>query len=147
MAVTTNTNPAATPALNILIPQFLKAMFQPVPAVVVMVLNIKLPRLLVPATNAPATANAVMIRLLPLAYQVPAPFINYAKPAVNPPALMKATANMVLPKSAMAAADIAPSAKRPVIIIALTGLPSLKPQCAKATPTVSLSKKTTSALS
>ena len=147
MAVTTNTNPAATPAPNILILLFLRATFLPVLAAAATVSNTKLPKPPAPTTNVPETVNAVMIRLLPLAYQVPAPFINYAKPAVNPPALMKATANMVLPKSAMAVADIAPSAKRPVITIALTGLPSLKPQCAKATPTVSLSKKTTSALS
>ena len=147
MAVTTNINPAVTPALNILIPQFLKAMFLPVLAIAVMVLNIKLLKLLVPATNAPEIVSVVMIRLLPLAYQVPAPFINYAKPAVSQSVLMKAIANTAHQKSAMAVADIAPSAKRPVITIALTGLPSLKPQCAKATPTVSLSKKTTSALS
>ena len=147
MAVTTNINPAVTPALNILIPQFLKAMFLPALAAAATVSNTKLPKPPAPTTNVPETVNAAMTPLHPLAYPVPAPFINYAKPAVNPPALMKATANMVLPKSAMAAADIAPSAKRPVITIALTGLPSLKPQCAKATPTVSLFKKTTSALS
>ena len=78
MAVTTNTNPAVTPALNILIPQSLKVMFQPVLAVAVMVLNIKLLKLLVPATNAPATANAVMIRLLQPVYPVLRHYTNLA---------------------------------------------------------------------
>ena len=118
MAVTTNINPAATPAPNILILLFLRATFLPALAAAATVSNTKLPKPPAPTTNVPETVNAAMTPLHPLAYPVPLLSTNYANHAVHQ--LMSITAQTVsIPKNLpeMSVAVNIPNVKATVLML------------------------------